>query len=309
MTQPLHLEFDDRPSAAAYMLGALAPHPGLRRAGRFPPVVATWRRARLGARERADFLALCGPEAEPGLALLLPHFVGLRLQMAVLTHRAFPLPIWKALQIRNHLLLHRPIPAGADVGFETRVDGQRILEKGAEVDLRTSARCDGLLAWEGLSTFYYRGRHGPPGEPSPRARSPEVGARAEAHWSAPAGMGWRAGALSGDYNPLHWWRPYARRSGFRGPFLHPPVALGQCLARLPAPGAPAGQRLDAWLKGPVYERAAVSLAADAGPEGTRFALAVDGDDRPAILGHWCAARPGETLDGGAAAGRSVAHGQ
>lgn len=293
----LRLPFPRRPSALRYMARAFVTrYPGLARAGGFPPLAATWRGALLGEVERAEALALCGPGAAAGLPLLLPQLVGLRLQMAVLTHPSLPLPIWRSLQIRNRLHLLRPIATDGEVELETRVDAQRFLEKGAELDLRTRALAGGALAWEGIATYYYRGPHGRPLDAPPPA-PPPVAAAPETAWQTPAGTGWRAGHLTGDYNPLHWWSGYARRAGFRGPSLHPPLAIARCLAHLPDPGGPA-QRLDAWFRGPVYEGAGASLAAEPGPGRTRFALFVEGDERPAVVGEWRAAPAGEVLGAG-----------
>ncbi|MBI5070447.1 MAG: MaoC family dehydratase [Deltaproteobacteria bacterium] len=297
MPETTHLPFSRRPSALRYMARAFVTrHPGLARAGGFPPLAATWRGPLLGARARDEALALCGPGAAAGLPLLLPQLVGLRLQMAVLTHPSFPLPVWRSLQIRNRLHLLRPIPAESEVELTTHVDARRFLEKGAELDLRTRVLSGGALLWEGVATYYYRGRHGLPVDAPPPAAPPPVAGAPDATWQTPAGSGWRTGHLTGDYNPLHWWHGYARRAGFRGASLHPGLALARCLAHLPDPGGPA-QRLDAWFRGPVYEGAGARLAAEPGPEGARFALLVEGDERPAIVGAWRAARAGEVLDG------------
>ena len=111
--------------------------------------------------------------------------------------------------------------------------------------------------------------------------SPRIEATRSESWRMPADGGWRYGRLSGDYNPLHWSGAYARRHGFGGAFLHPQRVLGQCLARLGARGA---TDLEAWIKGPVFYGAEVEMRSDADADGTRFALHVEGDARPAFVG-------------------------
>lgn len=280
----LDLEYSHRPSAAAYMLRGLWPSPGLSPGQAVPPLRAVWRGYRTRRRELARFLALTGLRADGLLPLLYPHVVGFRLLMAVLTLPAYPLPLWRALQVRNHLVQHRPIPAGAELEFETRVAGQRVLDKAAEVDLHTAVRgADGLL-WESLNTFYYRGRFGGSNAASPLTAGPAVGPRPAGQWQTPKGAGLRFARLTGDYNPLHWWNAAARRSGFARAFHHPQLVLGQCLARLPAGEAERPQRLDTWIKGPVYYGTAVRLRASELDGGLAFALDVEGDERPALLG-------------------------
>jgi acyl dehydratase len=286
MSANLEMRFDRRPSTVAFMLRAFHPSPGLRKTGTFPPIRATWERHRVDRQHLADFLRLTGLNADDGLPLLYPHVLSFPLQMVILTHPAHLIPIWNSLQIRNHLLQHRPIPADAVLDMETRVAGQRILEKGAEVDLHTSVRARDDLVWESLNTFYYRGCFGEPGAASPLASARAVGKQTLAQWHMAGGVGWRFGGLTGDYNGIHWSNWYARVFGFRRAFHHPTLALGQCMARLPALDSSEGQRLDAWLKGPVYYDSDVRLRATLKPDSSTFALIAAGEERPAILGCW-----------------------
>ena len=136
-----------------------------------------------------------------------------------------------------------------------RIAEARALDKGAEIDVACAARRGSTLVWEGVTTFYYRGRRGTvpgsPPPPSPAAEGPAV-----AQWTPEAGARLRFARLTGDYNPMHWSDAYARRAGFRCAFHHAQRMLGQCLARLPRR---AGSLLQAWFKGPVYYGAQVTL--------------------------------------------------
>ena len=286
------MEFQRRPSTLAYMLRAFYPT-RLRKRGSFPPLSAKWKRHRIDRRHLEEFLALTGLRADSKLPLLYPQVFGFPLQMAILTHPALPLPIWNSLQIRNHLLQHRPIAVDAVLDLETRVAHQRCLEKGAEVDLHTSVWSQHELVWESLNTFYYRGRHGEPGPESARARAPDTGGETLAQWHMAMGPGWRFCGLTGDYNGIHWSRRYARLFGFRHAFHHPQLVLGQCMTHLPLLDPALPRRLDAWLKGPVYYDSDVQLRAAHSADGLTFALLAAGDERPAILGRWQQASAGE----------------
>jgi acyl dehydratase len=286
MNTRLSVEFDHRPSALAFMLKALRPSRGLRAGAGFPPIVARWRQHRVDRSQFLDFLRLTGLSADASLPMIYPHVFGFRLQMVVLTHPTFPLPIWGALQIRNHLQQHRPIRLDAVMDFETRVVGQRILEKGAEVDLHTTVSVGTKRMWEGVNTFYYRGRFGRPEAPSPLGNAPPIPAPVVAEWRLPAGVGWRFARMTGDYNGIHRWHWYARLLGFQRAFFHPQMIAGQCMSRLSAPDPTRPQRLDLWLKGPVYLNSDVSLRAASAEKATVFALTVRGEERPAIVGRW-----------------------
>lgn len=245
---------------------------------------ASWRGHWVDGAAADDYSHLTGLAGHPVWPLLYPQMVAFRLQMAVLTHRAFPLPIWNALQIRNHLVLHRLFDRSAQLDFESSLGVQRIVEKGAEIDLRTTARIAEGLAWESTNTFYYRGQYGTAGKAAPGAAAPEVDAPVAERWSLPEGGRLRCARLTGDYNPLHLADGYARRFGFREAFLHPQRVIGQCLARLPRPMAALPLQLEVWLKGPFAYGAAVELRVADARETLMFALHLEGDARPAIVG-------------------------
>lgn len=290
---PLH-SLRRPPSAWRFMARALLPRPRTRGVPALdlalPPQHAA--QADLDAYHR-----LTGLPLHERLPLAWPQVWGFRLQMALLTDRAFPLPIWSALQVRNRLLQHAPVRAGEAYARAARVAGMRRLDKGVEIDLHSTLHdARGALAWESLTTFYWRGRGTPtPDAPSPRAASPVVEAEVVARWSSGQGAGWRFGALTGDYNGLHWNDAYARAFGFARAFHHPPRIAGQCLAHLPTPLEAPSQRLDLWIKGPVFYRTDLALRAAPGEDAWRFALLAGSDPRPALVGHWAAVAPGTRL--------------
>lgn len=281
MRQDIQLDFRARPSALAFMARAVRPSPGLKKSG-VPAISARWRH-RVDADESKRFHALSGlPEGET-LPLLYPHTIGFPLHMTILTQPAFPLPIWRMLQIRNRIVQHAPLPRDAELDITVSIAGHRILEKGAEFDMHTTVRVGEAVVWESLNTFYARGRFGAPTADSiPEAL--KVSPCDTAQWRMPAGGGWHYGGLSGDYNPLHLWSGYARKHGFARAFLHPQRVLGQCLAKLPPLASALPLTLDAWLKGPVFYGEPVSMHREAVPGGTAFALHVNEDRRPAIVG-------------------------
>lgn len=286
MDKAIRIEYDHQPSAIAFMLNALRPSGRLRQARRFPAITARWRNLRVDRKRLDDFLQLTGLRAAAPLPMIYPHVFGFRLQMVVLTHPTFPMPIWSALQIRNQLLQHRPISADACMDLKTQVADQRVLQNGAEVDLHTTVTVAGSRVWESLNTFYYRGRFGEPESRSVQSAAPEKPTTTIAQWQLAPGVGWRVARMTGDYNGIHRWNWYARLFGFKSAFFHPQIVAGQCMARLCLPAPELPQRLELWLKGPAYFNADVTLLARKMDMVTEFALIVAGDERPAILGRW-----------------------
>lgn len=283
MEQAVDLDYSRRPSALPYMVRGMLPV--TRHVTLTPRIGARWRGHRVDRDALAAFLRIAGlPNGGRTLPLLYPHAFGFRLAMAVLTHPAFPVPIWGVLQTRNHLVQHRPIAVEESLDFETRVHQGRAVPKGAEFDLHTTVHVDGDLAWESIVTFFARGRFGEPGPAPPLARAPSASGTPIAEWTMSDTAHWSFGRFTGDYNGIHLWDWYARRFGFRSGLYHPPRVLGECLARLPLRETRAGpSRLDAWLKGPVPHGARVRLHAATTTTEARFALFA-GDERPCIVG-------------------------
>lgn len=274
------VEYRSKPSALAYMAKAFLPKHG---PVRQPYLVMRWRGLRAAPGDIDQICSLADEPRTQSLPFLYFDIVGFRLQMALLTHPAFPVPIWRMLQVRNRLLQHRALPLCASVDIELRLEALRILGKGLEADLHMTVTESSRIAWECVNTFYSRGSFGPANAVAAESIAPPDD-RPLAEWSSPAGGAWRFARLTGDYNPLHLVHGHARRRRFPRAFLHPQRMLGACLARLPQLAGRTPGTLDAWIKGPVPYGAKVRLAASDEPGGCRFALWTDFDPRPAIVG-------------------------
>lgn len=272
------------PSAAVFMLRAFhrRPPPGT------PWPALRWEGARVTAQAMASFERLTGLACAPALPSILLHTWAMRPLMAVLTDNGFPLPIWQALQLRTRLRRQRRLSAGGCWTLRVDVVAERRLPKGCEIDLRTRLHDADGAAWDSVTTFYWRGRRRGDDAASPQAELPELPAPTGPGWRAGSDAGWRFGALTGDYNPLHWSDAWARRMGFPGAFQHPSRAAAEALARLD-PGLAAGtpaQQLELWFRGPVRYGCALALAHAGDADRGSFALHAGEDPRPAIVGRW-----------------------
>lgn len=285
MSQQILERHEKAPSAFVFMARAFLPSPGLAEGGAVPDIVQRWEGLRIEADHLAAFRLASGLFEEDGVSILYPHVLGFRLQMALLTHRAYPLPIWNALQIRNRLVRHRRFRPGERLDLETRVGAHRIVAKGIEIDLVSRLVRESECCWESEITYFYRGRFGSPTSDS-SAEAPNLAqAPVVDRFSMPKGGGWHFGNLTGDYNGIHWAKWYARRLGFRAAFPHPQRVAGMCLARLRGPESEA-QTLQLWIKGPLFYGARVALNADTIPQGVEFGLSLDRDHRLALSGRW-----------------------
>lgn len=278
------IEYRSKPSALAYMAKALLPKQRPRGLPvRRPDLVVRWRGVRAAAKDIDDAGSLAEERSSQWLPFLYFDIVGFRLQMALLTQPAFPVPMWRMLQVRNRLVQHRALRRDAAVDLELRVAALRILGKGLEADVHMTVTESSSLAWECVNTFYARGSFGAADAAAAQSISaPEAAPLAQ--WTAAASGALRFARLTGDYNPLHLADGYARRRGFPRAFLHPQRVLGECLARLPQLAGRTPGLLDAWIKGPVPYGAPVRLAASDEEGGCRFALWTEFDPRPALVG-------------------------
>jgi len=286
--------YTKRPSAAVFMSRlVLARDAWARRLG-FPDLRLIWRGYSVRPRDVDRLLGLAGAtdrRASAPVLLLAPHVTGSRLLMAMLMHSSWPIPIWRALQVRNRLLLHRPIELGKEFDLVAEVSGWRLLEKGIEVDVRTRLQRDDEPYWESVVTFYYRGNHASAPDHGEALGAPAVSPRIDstaeplARWRVDPVGKWAFGSLTGDYNPMHQWNWYAGLTGFRAAFAHSQRIAAGCLSRLPFPDDCA-RRVDLWIKGPVYFGSEVvlrQLGTDSG-DGRDFAVWTVDDPRPALVG-------------------------
>ena len=273
-----------RPRAWRYMLEALLPKAAP--APRMPDDLhVEWTQYRPRRREVDDFACLCGLAPAAGaLPPLLLHAIAFRAQMALLTRRAFPLPIWRVLQVRNRLVDLEPVMPDATLAFRCRVHAQRVVAKGLEVDLETCIDSGPLQVASSVNTFYVRSRVAD-GVVAARVPEPPTFTEERRHdWHVSRGGGYAFARLTGDYNGIHLFDGYARRFGFPRAFLHPLRVVGQAIAR--APGEPTGGpgTTEVWMKGPVLRDSDVYLRVGPDAAGNPV-LAVHGqsDPRPAIV--------------------------
>lgn len=291
----IRLDYRSKPGFAGFMAQMWRPKRRGAADGPLPAMVAEWHGQRSTPAEQTEFRELSGMPADSALSILYPHTASFPLLMAMLSHPAFPLPIWRVLQVRNRLTLHEAIAPDAALDFTVRTGERRVLGKGVEMDLVVTARRAGRTVFEGTNSFYARGRFGAATAEAPP--SPVVGGPVSTTWRMPDHGRLRYSRLSGDFNPLHLNNRYARGQGFARAFAHPQRAIGQCLGHLGAIGAidHAPLRLETWIKGPVFYGAEVALRAEAEPGGGRFALYVDGDERPAIAGRYDHPNPSKEM--------------
>jgi len=177
--------------------------------------------AAIDHRRVAEYDALCGYGDERAIALTYPHVLAFGLQMAIMTHREFPLSLLGLIHTHNRIRRYRTIRFDEPLNVRVEIQNWRELESGwtFDIDTRFYAENSGqALVWSERSTMWARlrghhqrnNRRG--GEPSPELKIPTI-----EHWSMPANLGRRYARIAGDYNPIHLGRLPARLFGFKRP--------------------------------------------------------------------------------------------
>ncbi len=296
------------PKAVAFMARALTPSRGWAGEGDLPALVVRWQGLRIPEVHLARLRAMTGGRDEEGVTVLYPHVLGFRLQMVLLTHPRYPLPIWGALQIRNSLQLHRRLKLDRTYELETATETSRVADKGLEVDIRSTMTDDvGECAWESVITYFYRSHIGVASDTRAAAPPDLSCATVVSPFAMPNDGGLRFGKLTGDYNGIHWANWYARRFGFASAFLHPQRVAGLCLSRLAGPNGES-QLLELWIKGPVPYGSRVEVKSLGQADDLQFGVSISGELRIAVAGRWRATsrplKPRESNERGSESGRS-----
>jgi len=219
------------------------------------------------------------------MPLVYPLVFVFPLHVGIVGHREFPLLYVRMMQIRNHVIQHRPIDVQETMDISCTIVGQRVAAKGLEMDIHTALEVDGDPVWESLITYFFPGDFGEPDPLSPLSDLPAVSQdHVEKTWRMPKGGGFCFGLISGDYNALHYLAPYARHMGFRRDFAHGQLSVALCARHLPALREDEPVRLDVAIKGPVYYGSDVTLKYSAEKGSHPFDLYCGENPRPCVRG-------------------------
>jgi acyl dehydratase len=166
-----------------------------------------------------DYAAHVGGDPKRYRSAVPPHlFPQWSFAVAGKTLRSLPYPLARALNGGFRLEIREPMPAAEPILMAARLesidDTERRVVLRQRVQSGTSSAPEAQVAY--LDVIIPRGRGGGSREPP---RVPEGVALLET-WSLFEADGLHFAQLTGDFNPVHWLRPYARAFGFRSTILH-----------------------------------------------------------------------------------------
>ncbi|MBI4964696.1 MAG: hypothetical protein HY913_15560 [Desulfomonile tiedjei] len=266
--------------------GSLSPEQAL------PAMHSELRSFKIDRRHLKRFTDACGLAPADTMPLVYPLVFVFPLHVSIVCHGQFPLLYVRMMQVRNHVIQHRPINLQETMDVSCMIVGQRVVAKGLEMDMYSGLEAGGDHVWESIHTYFFPGDFGEPDPPSPLAQLPPLSEdNVDKTWTMPNGGGFCFGLMAGDYNPIHYFSPYARRMGFRRDFAHAQLSVALCLRHLPPVQADEPVRLDVAFKGPVYYGSKVTMKYSDCEKGHRFDLYCEDNARPPISGSLSSAKP------------------
>lgn len=179
----------------------------------------------------ADYDHVCGFTVRDEVSPTWLHVLSFPLHVELLSGPESSIRLAGVVHVSNTMTLHRPVRSTEVLDVSVRIERLRPHRRGALLDLVGEIRVDGLLAWEGVSTYLAPGAH-IPGEPDVRDRAEFEPRDPLARWSLPADLGRQYRRVSGDPNPIHTNLLAAKAFGFARPIIHGMWTHARVLAAL-----------------------------------------------------------------------------
>jgi hypothetical protein len=221
----------------------------------------------------AAFNRICNDQNTVHISPLYPFTIVYPYILRCLSHRDMPLSIFRSLNTRNKLLTFQPINKNDTLDILIRLSDYRVVEKGTEVDAKSSIYKNNEQAWENIHTYYYRGKYGETDESfKPPRLDPIQSGEISGQFRIESKNGFRFARLTGDTNGIHYNSLYARMLGFKGAFSQPLRVVSKCLQNLPIHNTERPVLLELFFKGPVYYNQLLSLKHISRDKAFRFDL-------------------------------------
>jgi len=180
-----------------------------------------------------DYIRHVGGDPSAYKGLLPAHlFPQWSFPLASQTLRGIPYPLLKVLNGGCRLQIHEQLPAGVPLRARARLESiddngrravlhQRVVTGTDQTPNALTADLYAIVVHDKKTRQKKSGSNGVT-EPSKKKEKARVPHDAEelARWNLRADAGLDFAKLTGDFNPVHWVRPYAKAFGFRNTILH-----------------------------------------------------------------------------------------
>lgn len=284
-TRKISLQINKRPSLFYNTLQVfIRRRKGLKQNQRLPTIQIEWPRLKIDETHFGKFKQIVGltPD-ESSVPLLYPLTLAFALNVSILSHKSFPLSIFRMLNIRNHIIQHQPINLADTLHLSCTLNEQRVVPTGLELDIFVTIKREEKVVWECVNTYYFRGQFGSSQYRNAKFEMTELtDSNRLGKFFIPDKSGFPFAKISGDPNGLHYMGFYSRLLGYKGAFVQPILVLVKSLNRIAPLQYKKSCRLDVLIKGPVYYNRNLFLMGNVREDFQRFNLFCEGNSRPCI---------------------------
>jgi acyl dehydratase len=214
-------EITGSPSLAATFFRALGT------GGKRPGLVKTLTKVELAipsvtldAKHIARYAALTGFSASQGVPLIYPQMLTFPLVTAYMCSPECPWPAMGTVHLANSIEQFKQLRAGDTVRVEMGTGQLFTHEKGQGFTLDLRILRDGELVWSATQSLLRVGVKETAGQPFASQLALDTSLSCQTEFTAPADIGRRYGAVSGDRNPIHLTAITAKLFGFKRAIAH-----------------------------------------------------------------------------------------
>lgn len=279
------LEITQAPSLATTFFRAVGT--GSKRPGAIaglPPVTLVMPRVVLDAGHIARYAALCGFKKADGVPLIYPQMLTFPLVTHYISSPDCPWPALGTVHLANAITQYQPLHAGDAVRVELQTGDLFVHEKGQVFDLKLRILRGDELVWRATQTLLRVGVKLASGEPYASQIELNVPLSCQAEFAAPANLGRRYGAVSGDRNPIHLTALTAKLFGFKRAIAHGMWTSARATACL-LPAHPLDQaELNVEFKTPLFLPGKASLWTHRATNGALFEVCEAKGQKPHLRG-------------------------
>ena len=214
-------EISGSPSLAATFFRALGT------GGKRPGLVKTLTKLELAipsvtldAKHIAQYAALTGFSASQGVPLIYPQMLTFPLVSAYVVSPECPWPAMGTVHLANSIEQYKSLRSGDTVRVEMSTGELFAHEKGQGFTLDLRILRNGELVWSATQSLLRVGVKETSGQPFTSQLALDTTLSCQTEFSAPADIGRRYGAVSGDRNPIHLTAMTAKLFGFKRAIAH-----------------------------------------------------------------------------------------
>jgi acyl dehydratase len=214
-------EISGSPSLAATFFRALGT------GGKRPGLVKTLTKLELAipsvtldAKHIAQYAALTGFSASQGVPLIYPQMLTFPLVSAYVVSPECPWPAMGTVHLANSIEQYKSLRSGDTVRVEMSTGELFAHEKGQGFMLDLRILRDGELVWSATQSLLRVGVKETSGQPFTSQLALDTTLSCQTEFTAPADIGRRYGAVSGDRNPIHLTAMTAKLFGFKRAIAH-----------------------------------------------------------------------------------------